>query len=1315
MSAVNFTENRVRWHGGAIYSDDISNILFEDRTIAWFTRNSAEFHGGSIYSNGMSNISFEDKCTVTFIKNSATRNGGAIYSAYNSNLSFENSSTVTFAKNNAKRDGGAFYSSYNSTISFGDNSTVRLTDNIASRDGGAIYSMYNSNILFEEKCTVTFTMNNAARDGGAIHSIYKSTISFDMNSIIKFNDNSATMAGGTIYSANNSDVSFEEKCRVTFAENKAIKYGGAIYSTYNSTISFEHISLVEFTDNIATEDGGTICSSYNSNISFEDNCTVIFTDNIAMRDGGAIYSMYNSNISFEDNCEATFTKNSARRDSGVIFSDRNSKILLLSDAKVNLYNNTATRDGGAIYTSYFTVIAFQGYANVNFVDNKASRDGGAIHSYIASVVFKDHCKVTFSDNNALRYGGGMYSLLNSNVLCKGSSTVKFNRNKALSGGALFSDVNSGVVYKENTTMTFQSNVGKRLGGAIYNFHNHYSHDGYSKVTFTNNYATFGGAVYSDEGSNFIIGGNSAVTFINNKAVSGGAIYSGGLANFVSIFNGNTTTMNTIFSFYPNITFKGKSTVVFIRNIVTSYGGAIFALQSNIRFGKNGAVIFQDNTAQANGGALYLSDHCTTTFTSDSDLTFSYNTAEGYGGAMFIRITESIITFNINFHTQFQNNSAVVAGNSLYITVPKWCNRYCLDDSIMGIKNVLQNSQIGQDIAATPYKIDLYHPAVCINNNTEGDCGIYLVRNTMLGQELSIGACVLDYYGKHSNAIQFVVNGENNDDYYINGANKVLISCGNNTFHGISIVGNETLPGQLSNYSITLELNVGPYSDEKAFSIVIVVEISPCHPGFWHDKELQRCTCFNDTDIVFCTDSTSTIKRGYWFGTVNRQPTIAVCPVNYCDFTSCETTDGFYHLSPLRANQCRSHRTGIACGNCEEGWTLSFDSVECVPTDKCTTGQTALIVTLTVLYWIGILTAAFAIMYYKVPVGYLYAISYYYSMLDVWLDQTLQLSQSLLITFNSLSSIARVTPQFLGQLCLIKGLSGIDQQFIHYVHPLAITLILIAISLVAKVSYRFSSFISRGIIHVICLLLLLSYTSITTTSLMLMRTLTFLDVHKVYTYLSPDIEYFHGRHLPYGIMAVLITIGIVIGLPLLLLLEPFLNSFINFTRIKPLLDQFQGCYKDKYRSLACYYMFCRLVIIVIVIVGSYNPSLAQYILIGLCVIVSTIHLMVRPYHHKLLNIFDGLILMLINLVTVLPLFDTLNSNTVVGIAFTLMILPLLMIVAMISLLCKEKLKRAIDHCTASSKDDNSGNAEIPMTNIGLVIDDNMRKHATICDM
>ena len=122
----------------------------------------------------------------------------------------------------------------------------------------------------------------------------------------------------------------------------------------------------------------------------------------------------------------------------------------------------------------------------------------------------------------------------------------------------------------------------------------------------------------------------------------------------------------------------------------------------------------------------------------------------------------------------------------------------------------------------------------------------------------------------------------------------------------------------------------------------------------------------------------------------------------------------------------------------------------------------------------------------------------------------------------MSGTAKMTPQFLRQLCLANNTSGIDQQVIHYIHPLAVTIIVGMICRSARMSYRFLLFVSRGIIRVICFLLLFSYTSVMTTSLLLLRSLTFHNVDNTYTYLRPDIEYFQGCHLPYGIIAILCT-------------------------------------------------------------------------------------------------------------------------------------------------------------------------------------------------
>ena len=623
------------------------------------------------------------------------------------------------------------------------------------------------------------------------------------------------------------------------------------------------------------------------------------------------------------------------------------------------------------------------------------------------------------------------------------------------------------------------------------------------------------------------------------------------------------------------------------------------------------------------------------------------------------------------------------------------------------------------IATPPYELKLDDPATCIDNDNDAQCKKYYVQNKMLGKDIAIPVCVLDYYNQPADLIYFLLRETYpNNIYFIEGAKNVLISC--DMLEGISIVGNQSL-SKSTNFSITIMLNTALYSDWKQISVNLIIELSPCHPGFWQYPNSTGCECYNANDIMFCSGSNSTIKRGYWFGSVTGKPTVTFCPINYCNFTCCETSNGYYHLSPVRDNQCRSHRSGTACGSCTDGYTLSFDSPECVNVDSCTAGQTILVILLTMIYWIVMVTLVFAMMYYKVGIGYLYSITYYYSIVDVLLNQNLQASRGLYLTVNIMSSFSKITPQFLGELCLTTGMNGIDQQFIHYIHPLAVIAILVIITFLARSYRRISEIISRGIIHVICLLLLLSYTSIASTSLLLMRSLKFHGIDKVYTYLSPDIEYFHGRHLAYGIVALLCTVTIVLGLPLLLTLEPFLNRKINFIKIKPLLDQFQGCYKDKYRCFAGYYMICRLLIITIVIANSSNEFVANYLLTIVCGIIDLIQLTVKPYNKEILNKFDGIILHLIIFVAALTLLDDIDSPSVMTTVYALVFLPLLIFFGMILLLHKDELKKVITHFTLkdelpNSSTDVNNNNEVPMREFHHIVDDSARKKVTvtICD-
>ena len=78
-------------------------------------------------------------------------------------------------------------------------------------------------------------------------------------------------------------------------------------------------------------------------------------------------------------------------------------------------------------------------------------------------------------------------------------------------------------------------------------------------------------------------------------------------------------------------------------------------------------------------------------------------------------------------------------------------------------------------------------------------------------------------------------------------------------------------------------------------------------------------------------------------------------------------DIYYHLSPVRdASMISVDHTGLhgtACGSCEKGYTLSFDSFECIHMiqKQCSIGQMILVFALILLYWILIIGAVFSMM------------------------------------------------------------------------------------------------------------------------------------------------------------------------------------------------------------------------------------------------------------------------------------------------------------------------------------------------------------------
>jgi len=449
-----------------------------------------------------------------------------------------------------------------------------------------------------------------------------------------------------------------------------------------------------------------------------------------------------------------------------------------------------------------------------------------------------------------------------------------------------------------------------------------------------------------------------------------------------------------------------------------------------------------------------------------------------------------------------------------------------------------------------------------------------------------------------------------------------------------------------------------------------------------------CKCFHNLKFD-CNDGIITLVFGYWYDNNVSRYTLN-CPGEYCDFNNQWYSND---SSPDRNEQCRENWEGIACGECKGNNSIIFDSFRCVSSNRCYKygdlqhEQLWVLVFLTIfLYWCTFILVVVTVLKFKfdTSIGYVYGLLFYYSVLENVVKQKItddlyfiyefpQCDRSdigfYILTFeskilSSLASIGNLKPPYLQFMNLCLNTQVIDHVVFVYTHPVIVVSLLAIIAVAARKSFKLTKLVQRHSTIMICLILLLSYSSISYTSVQLLKPLIVYDritgERKWHLYWSPSIPFADGWRLLYIIVAVLCIVIISIGLPLLLLLErTFASKFnLNLTRIKPILDQLQGCYKDKYRWFAAYYLICRQVIYICDLVSDFLTSSTVYsntpkhtIFLLFSMIIMMIHIWFQPYKRKSLNVFDSAILMIL----LLAIFASQSNNYILRI--TLWFLPL----------------------------------------------------------
>jgi len=781
------------------------------------------------------------------------------------------------------------------------------------------------------------------------------------------------------------------------------------------------------------------------------------------------------------------------------------------------------------------------------------------------------------------------------------------------------------------------------------------------VTFYDNVASnsFGGGAINSHNSTVTMDTNGSVYFSSNKADYGGAIH---------LINSNMTAYQGFITFHGNVAYQG--------------GGAIYMYSSTINVSNTVLLEFVNNTA-SRGGAMYI----------ESEEQSSY---------------KSVILHHYNVlvnSNHFGNSAAEGGGNLAYFNYDFGDD--CVPDVYWKYKNLF---------ASPPCSMSVFDAVLLANTSNESSGFVFYWQ-----RDLKFRAIVLDYFNNFANPVEIFIQSDLRScnqyyyDYHISSecekdefGHRYII---NSTHNDVTLVSNNSMG--CSCLSIYDKRVASFFMDGTPFTAVVqwmgssstnCDDIAHYYAGDGSCKSFS-CSIIQSVVLILpgfkCPNGYLAVTPGYWYSNGLFHYVIS-CPVDYCDFTHWKhqiLPEPF----PDQDLQCKSNWKGFSCGECSH--VIKYDSTDCIPSQSCNVSVVPLsllvLFVVSFLYWCIVIAFIFILLHFNfnISAGYAFGIIFYYSVLEqvvFVLNDIVQNREcaiyedyynlecdlepkyiSEILPFFSI--IGNLKPPFMQYLKLCLGRAEvIDHKFLIYIHPLIVFSIVVTIFVSARKFVSVARYIGRYVnSKSISLLVLLSYSSMSYTSVQLLRPLAYFrhdfDSSDSWlggwrSYWSPGIAYFHNHHRYYVIIAILCEIIIGFGFPFLLLFQRYLTRHhnINFMGIRPIIDQLQACYRNECYWFSAYYLICRQVIYGVDIACDFllgfwmfseEYTFAKYIvLLVVCCLILVIHIWFQPYRLRSLNILDGVILLSL----VFLLMSSLDGNSY-RLSVTFWVLPLIIFI------------------------------------------------------
>ena len=1063
--------------------------------------------------------------------------------------------------------------------------------------GGAIMATHSNIAIFGSRFE-----GNHADIGGGIYAISSSIMI--RNSL--FVENSACMNktkkfcfGGVIYNENDDP---ERRNDVTIVKsvfhNNIARYGGVLTLFKDCRVSinsstFENNAL----NHSSTYEAGGVMALYEQSTATIDDCQFqnnggLFFDDVSTW-FGAVVTADNSVVAIRN---STFRNNRAEFGSavsitsgnltihrsnfsdsqafqgGVLSIDNQCHVIICGskfDSNVGTHKGAQTKsNGGAI------MMTNGGKLNITrtlFINNTAAR-GGAISVATKVEVVIINC--SFAANGATALKGGAIELSHSDITFYGQCNM--TDNFAINGGAVYAASES--VLNVNGELMINDNAANDSGGGI----NLYR----SKL-------------------NCQI--NSTVKLLSNKAVNnkskGGGLFA----------------INSIVAVFSDRDLSKMSSITFTKNTAIFGGGIYLALATELHIIKSGNnytktiynLCFIENSA-GYGGAIYNADKTNYEICA-SDSYYYYNTS--IGAECFLQINSPMETNSMKYNIkgiEFVNNTVSNTVNTSRSDLGQAVYGGLLDRCIIapGAEILLTRQRLAIDGVSYILNVSNLNSTDAISSSPVAlcfckpgghpDCSYQPASfNVMKGETFQISLVAVDQVNRTLpnvtvySSLKYAKSG-------LGEGQMAQITTHNCTDFKFSIYS----PKHYEQITIYAD---GPCRNASRSQKTVNVKFLNCFcpVGFQPknpEKNATSCECVCDSKlkqyVSNCTNQTLTRVGNIWITYLNDTNVTndydyliyPYCPLDYCLPPSSDVKINLNVGNGADA-QCANSRSGILCGVCQPGLSLSLGSSHCV---LCSNSWWInFVVTIVAAALTGVLfVAVILILKLTVAVGTLNGLIFYANIIDASSTTFFEISSPSTKFFYALISWLNLEIGL--DVCFYDGMTTYWKTWLQLVFPLYVMALVVIIIIVSNHWKRFSDLIGqKNPVATLATLILFSYAKLLRTIItaLSMATLHYPDgSHKIKWLPDATIDYSDGKHIVMVLAAIFILV-IGIAFTLLLFFWQWVVRWVKSTKLHHFVEPYLIPYLSKYRYWTGLLLLARVAIyLTISLNGTGDPSI-----------------------------------------------------------------------------------------------------------------------------